>query len=82
MHYAIYKLEPVEYEYTYKLIDQNTTDTAPFHQCGCTTQSVHQIAALKASIICCKIGEDGIETISCLKDKAIVYTCSYTKINT
>ncbi|MFM7985840.1 MAG: tail fiber domain-containing protein [Candidatus Fonsibacter sp.] len=38
----INKLEPVEYDQTYDLKEQNTTDTPQSHQCGFIAQSVQQ----------------------------------------
>ncbi|MFM7988868.1 MAG: tail fiber domain-containing protein, partial [Candidatus Fonsibacter sp.] len=44
---VINQLEPVEYDQTYDLVDQYTSDTPQSHQCGFIAQSVQSIDELK-----------------------------------
>ncbi|MFM7979472.1 MAG: tail fiber domain-containing protein, partial [Candidatus Fonsibacter sp.] len=63
---VITKLEPVEYDQIYELIDQYTPDTPQSHQCGCIAQSVEQIDELRYAVVGGQVGEDGKETLRCL----------------
>ena len=56
---VINRLDPVEYDQTFKLVEQYTEDTPQLHQCGFIAQSVQQIEDLKHVVIGGEIGEDG-----------------------
>ena len=56
---VIHRLEPVEYDQTYDLVDHYTTDTPQAHQCGFIAQSVQTIAELKHAVVGGEVGEDG-----------------------
>ncbi|MFM7988040.1 MAG: tail fiber domain-containing protein, partial [Candidatus Fonsibacter sp.] len=43
---VINKLEPMEYDQIYELVDHYTTDAPQSYQCGCIAQSVEQIYEL------------------------------------
>ena len=60
---VINRLEPVEYDQTIDLIEQNTEDTPQFHQCGFIAQKVQQIEELKHAVVGGEIGEHGKESI-------------------
>ena len=64
---VIRQLEPVEYEQTYALVDQYNEDTPQSHQCGFIAQQVQQIEALRHAVLGGEVGEDGKETVLCLK---------------
>ena len=77
---VINKLEPVEYDQTYDLVDQYNEDTPQTHQCGFIAQQVQQIEELKHAVFGGEVGEDGKETIRALNYNA-VFTYS-VKANT
>ncbi|MFM7982542.1 MAG: hypothetical protein ACKPKO_24790, partial [Candidatus Fonsibacter sp.] len=58
---VINRLEPVEYDQTYTLVDEYTTETPPSHQSDLIAQSVHKIDELKHAVAGGEIGEDGVE---------------------
>ena len=68
---VINKLEPVEYDQTYNLVDHYTPDTPQSHQCGFIAQSVEQIDQLKHAVVGGEIGDDGKESIRALNYNAI-----------
>ena len=63
---VINKLEPVEHEQTYDLVDQYNEDTPQSHQCGFIAQQVQQIKTIKHAVFGGEVGEDGKETIHAL----------------
>ena len=67
----INRLEPVEYEQTYSLVDQYTPDTPQSHQSGFIAQSVHTIDELKHTVMAGEIGEDGKASLWGLNYNAI-----------
>ena len=60
---VINKLEPVEYDQTYDLVDQFNEDTPQSHQCGFIAQKVQQIEELEYAVLGGEVGDDGKETI-------------------
>ncbi|MFM7983316.1 MAG: tail fiber domain-containing protein, partial [Candidatus Fonsibacter sp.] len=67
----INKLEPVEYDQTYELVDVYTPETPQSHQSGFLAQSVQKIGELKHVVVGGKIGEDGTASIRGLNYNAI-----------
>ena len=67
----INKLEPVEYDQTYDLVDAYTPETPQSHQCGFIAQSVQQIDELKHAVVGGDIGEDGKESVRALNYNAV-----------
>ncbi|MFM7979074.1 MAG: tail fiber domain-containing protein, partial [Candidatus Fonsibacter sp.] len=59
----INKLEPVEYDQTYDLVENYTQETPQSHQCGFIAQSVEKIDELKYIVAGGEIGEDGKESL-------------------
>ena len=59
----INKLEPVEYDQTFDLVEHYTPETPQSHQCGFIAQSVEKIEELKHIVEGGEIGEDGKETL-------------------
>ena len=59
----INRLEPVEYDQTYDLVDQYTPDTPQSHQSRFIAQSVQQIDELKHTVIGGEMGEDSKESL-------------------
>ena len=70
---VISRLEPVEYDQTYVLVDQYNEDMPHSHQCGFIAQQVQQIEALKHAVFGGEVGEDGKETV-----RALNYTAIFT----
>ena len=68
---VINKLEPVEYDQTYELVDQYTADLPQSHQCGFIAQEVEKIDKLKNAVVGGAIGEDGTESLRALNYNAI-----------
>ena len=68
---VINQLEPVEYDQTYDLDDQYTSDTPQSHQCGFIAQSVQAIDELKHAVVGGQVGEDGKESVRALNYNAI-----------
>ena len=68
---VISRLEPVEYNQTYALVDQYNEDTPQSHQCGCIAQQVQHIGALKHVVLGGEVGEDGKDTVRCLSYNAV-----------
>ena len=68
---VINQLEPVEYDQTYDLVDQYTSDTPQSHQCGFIAQSVQSIDELKRAVIGGQVGDDGKESVRALNYNAI-----------
>ena len=56
---VINKLEPVEYDQTFDLVDTYTPDTPQSHQCGFIAQSVENIDELKHRVEGGVIGANG-----------------------
>ena len=56
---VITNLEPVEYDQTYNLISQSTTQTPQAYQCNVIAQTVGSIEELINAVIGCEIGKDG-----------------------
>ena len=67
----ITRLEPVEYDQTYSLVDQYTPDTPQSHQSGFIAQSVRTIDELKHTVVGGEIGEDGKESLRGLNYNAV-----------
>ncbi|MFM7981938.1 MAG: hypothetical protein ACKPKO_21725, partial [Candidatus Fonsibacter sp.] len=57
------KLEPVEYDQTYDLVEAYTPETPQSHQSGFIAQSVERIDELKHIVVGGIIGDDGKESI-------------------
>ena len=68
---VINQLEPVEYDQTYDLVDQYTSDTPQSHQCGFIAQSVQSIDELKHAVVGGQVGDDGKESVRALNYNAI-----------
>ena len=60
---VIGKLELVEYDQTFNLVENYTPETPQSHQCGFIAQSVEKIEELKHIVEGGKIGEDGKDTL-------------------
>ncbi|MFM7979027.1 MAG: tail fiber domain-containing protein [Candidatus Fonsibacter sp.] len=69
---VINKLEPMEYDQTYELLDHYTTAAPQSHQCGFIAQAVEQINELRHAVVGGTVGEDGKETIRGLNYNAIL----------
>ena len=67
----ISRLEPVEYDQTYDLVDEYTPDTPQSHQSGFIAQSVQQIDELKHTVIGGEIGKDGKDSLRGLNYNAV-----------
>ncbi|MFM7982544.1 MAG: tail fiber domain-containing protein, partial [Candidatus Fonsibacter sp.] len=67
----INKLEPVEYDQTFDLVDNYTQETPQSHQCGFIAQSVQSIDELKHAVVGGQVGDDGKESIRALNYNAI-----------
>jgi len=67
----INKLEPVEYDQTYDLVDAYTPETPQSHQNGFIAQSVERTDELKHTVLGGKIDTDGKESIRGLHYNAI-----------
>ena len=67
----INKLEPVEYDQTYDLVEHYTQETPQSHQCGFIAQSVEKIDELKYIVAGGEIGEDGKESLRGINYNAI-----------
>ena len=67
----INKLEAVEYDQTYDLVDAYTPETPQSHQSGFIAQSVERVDELKHTVVGGKIGDDGKESIRGLNYNAI-----------
>ncbi|MFM7984131.1 MAG: tail fiber domain-containing protein, partial [Candidatus Fonsibacter sp.] len=67
----INKLEPVEYDQTYDLVNNYTQETPQSHQCGFIAQSVEKIDELKHAVVGGQIGDDGKESVRALNYNAI-----------
>ncbi|MFM7982303.1 MAG: tail fiber domain-containing protein, partial [Candidatus Fonsibacter sp.] len=68
---VINKLEPVEYDQTFDLVETYTPDTPQSHQCGFIAQSVEKIDELKYIVAGGEIGEDGKESLRGINYNAI-----------
>ena len=68
---VINQLEPVEYDQTYDMVDQYTSDTPQSHQCGFIAQSVQSIDELKHAVVGGQVGDDGKESVRALNYNAI-----------
>ena len=68
---VINKLEPVEYDQSYELVDQYTTDLPQSHQCGFIAQEVEKIDKLKNAVVVGAIGEYGTESLRAFNYNAI-----------
>ncbi|MFM7979813.1 MAG: tail fiber domain-containing protein, partial [Candidatus Fonsibacter sp.] len=68
---VINKLEPVEYDQTFDLVEAYTPDTPQSHQCGFIAQSVEKIDELKYIVAGGEIGEDGKESLRGINYNAI-----------
>ena len=60
---VINKLEPVEYDQIYELVEQYSSDTPQSHQCGFIAQSVEQIDELKHAVVGGTVGKDSKESL-------------------
>jgi len=67
----INKLEPVEYDQTYDLVDTYTPETPQSHQSGFIAQSVERIAELKHAIVGGETGGDGQDTLRGINYNAV-----------
>ncbi|MFM7981676.1 MAG: tail fiber domain-containing protein, partial [Candidatus Fonsibacter sp.] len=67
----INKLDPVEYDQTYDLVEAYTPETPQSHQCGFIAQSVQSIDELKDAVVGGQVGDDGKESIRALNYNAI-----------
>ena len=67
----INKLEPVEYDQTYDLVEHYTQETPQSHQCGFIAQSVEKIDELKYIVAGGEIGEDGKESLRGINYNAV-----------
>jgi hypothetical protein len=67
----IKRLEPVEYDQTYYLVDEYTPDTPQSHQSGFIAQHVQQIDELNHAVIGGEIGDDGKESLRGLNYNAV-----------
>jgi hypothetical protein len=68
---VINRLEPVEYDQTHMLVDQYTSDTPQYHQCGFIAQSVEQIDELRHVVLGGVMGEDGKDSLRGLNYNAL-----------
>ena len=68
---VINRLEPVEYDQTHMLVDQYTSDTPQYHQCGFIAQSVEQIDELRHVVLGGEMGEDGKDSLRGLNNNAL-----------
>ena len=68
---VINKLEPVEYDQIYELVEQYSPDTPQSHQCGFIAQSVEQINELRHAVVGGVVGEDGKESLRALNYNAV-----------
>jgi hypothetical protein len=64
-------LEPAEYDQTHMLVDQYTSDTPQYHQCGFIAQSVEQIDELRHVVLGGELGEDGTDNLRGLNYNAL-----------
>ena len=69
---VVNKLEPVESDQTYNLVDRYTPDAPPSHQCGFIAQSVQHIDELKHAVVGGELDEDEHETLRSLNYNAIL----------
>ncbi|MFM7981860.1 MAG: hypothetical protein ACKPKO_21330, partial [Candidatus Fonsibacter sp.] len=69
---VISRLVPVEYDQTYDLVDQYTSDTPQSHQCGFIAQSVQTIDELKHTVVGGTVGTDGKDSLRGLNYNAIL----------
>ena len=67
----INKLEPVEYDQTFDLVEHYTPGTPQSHQCGFIAQSVEKLDELKHIVEGGEIGEDGKESLRGINCNAI-----------
>ena len=67
----INKLDPVEYDQAYDLVDAYTPETPQSHQSGFIAQSVQSIDELKHAVVGGQVGDDGNESIRALNYNAI-----------
>ncbi|MFM7980054.1 MAG: tail fiber domain-containing protein, partial [Candidatus Fonsibacter sp.] len=68
---VITRLEPVEYDQTYNLVDEYTPETPQSHQSGFIAQSVQNINELKHTVEGGAVGEDGVDSIRTMNYNAI-----------
>ena len=71
---VINKLEPVEYDQTYNLVDRYTLDAPQSYQCGFIAQSAQRIHEFKHAVVGGELDENGHETLRSLNCNAIL-TC-------
>ncbi|MFM7980213.1 MAG: hypothetical protein ACKPKO_12935 [Candidatus Fonsibacter sp.] len=60
---VINKLEPVEYDQIYELVDQYTPEIPQSHKCEFIAQSFEQIGELRHAVVCGTVGEDDKESL-------------------
>ena len=68
---SINKLDLVEYDQTYDLVDAYTPETPQSHQCGFIAQSAQSIDELKHAVVGGQVGDDGKESVRALNYNAI-----------
>jgi hypothetical protein len=68
---VINKLEPVEYDQTFDLVEHYTPEAPQSHRCGFIAQSVEKIEELKHIVEGGEIGEDGKESLRGINYNAI-----------
>ncbi|MFM7981270.1 MAG: tail fiber domain-containing protein [Candidatus Fonsibacter sp.] len=71
----INRLEPVEYDQTYNLVDEYTPETPQSHQSGFIAQSFQNIDELKHTVTGGEIGEDGKESL-----RALIYNALFAYV--
>ena len=69
---VINKLEPMEYDQIYELVEQYSPDVPQSHQCGFIAQSVEQIDELRHAVVGSQVGEVGKELLRGLNYNAIL----------
>ncbi|MFM7979760.1 MAG: tail fiber domain-containing protein, partial [Candidatus Fonsibacter sp.] len=69
---VINKLEPLEYDQIYELVEQYSPDAPQSRQCGFVAQSVEQIDELRHAVVGGQVGEDGKESLRGLNYNAIL----------
>ena len=68
----INKLELVEYDQTYDLVEHYTQETPQSHQCGFIAQSLEKIDELKYIVEACEIEEDRKESLRGIHYSAVL----------
>ncbi|MFM7980245.1 MAG: tail fiber domain-containing protein, partial [Candidatus Fonsibacter sp.] len=69
---VINKLEPLEYDQIYELVEQYSPDAPQSHQCGFIAHSVEEIDELRHAVVGGQVGEDGKESLRGLNYNAIL----------